>query len=172
MEDEPKRNKRARTETSFGTDFLTYLLEGEPRTFKEAVSSSEELLWKEAIKSEIDSVLQNHTWELVDLPLGCKPLGSKWIFKRKMKADGSIDKCKAKFVIKGYNQREGLDYFDTYSPVTRITSIRMIFVIAALRNLEVYQMDMKTPFLNGDLDEEIYMEQPEGFRSRAKKESL
>ena len=120
-------------------------------------------MWKEAIKSEIDFILQNHTWELVDLPPGCKPLGSKWIFKRKIKADGSIDKYKARLVIKGYNQREGLDYFDTYSPVTRITSIRMILAIAALRNLEVHQMDVKTAFLNGDLDEEIYMEQPEGF---------
>ena len=83
VEDEPRRNKRARAETSFGTDFLTYLLEGEPRTFKEAVSSSERLLWKEAIKSEINSALQNHTWELVDLPLGCKLLGSKWILREK-----------------------------------------------------------------------------------------
>ncbi|WKA11227.1 hypothetical protein VitviT2T_028751 [Vitis vinifera] len=147
----------------------TYMLEssnlwhGEPQTFKEAVNSTEGLMWKEAIKSEIDSILQNHTWELVDLPPGCKPLSSKWIFKRKMKVDGSIDKYKARLVIKGYRQTEGLDYFDTYSPVTRINSIRMVLAIAALRNLEIHQMDVKTAFLNGDLDEEIYMEQPEGF---------
>ncbi|RVW75988.1 Retrovirus-related Pol polyprotein from transposon TNT 1-94 [Vitis vinifera] len=139
------------------------MLEGEPQTFKEAVNSIEGLMWKEAIKSEIDSILQNHTWELVDLPPGCKPLSSKWIFKRKMKVDGSIDKYKARLVIKGDRQTEGLDYFDTYSPVTRINSIRMVLAIAALRNLEIHQMDVKTAFLNGDLDEEIYMEQPEGF---------
>lgn len=103
-------------------------------------------------------MLQNHTWELVDLPPGCKPLGSKWIFKMKMKPDGSIVKYKARLVIKGYRQKEGLDYFDTYSPVTRINSIRMILVIATLRNLEVYQIDVKTAFLNGDLNEEIYVE--------------
>ncbi|GKB53375.1 retrovirus-related pol polyprotein from transposon TNT 1-94 [Tanacetum coccineum] len=80
-----------------------------------------------------------------------------------MKADGTIDKYKAKLVIKGYRQREGLDYFDTYLPITRITSIRMILAIAALRNLEVHQMDVKTTFLNGDLEEEIYMNQPKGF---------
>ncbi|KAH7852065.1 hypothetical protein Vadar_020159 [Vaccinium darrowii] len=137
----PRRSKRARTSTSFGPDFLTYLLESEPRTYKEAVSCPEGPLWKEAIKSEIDSILQNHTWELVDLPPGCKPLGYKWIFKRKMKADGSIDKYKARLVIKGYRQKEGLDYFDTYSPVSRINSIRMIIAIAALRNLEIHQMD-------------------------------
>ncbi|KAD4586033.1 hypothetical protein E3N88_23634 [Mikania micrantha] len=108
-------------------------------------------------------ILQNHTWELVDLPPGCKPLGYRWIFKRKMKADGSIDKYKARLVIKGFRQKEGVDYFDTYSPVTRITSIRLVLAIAALRNLEVHQMDVKTAFLNGDLEEEIYMEQPEGF---------
>ena len=75
-------------------------------------------------------------------------------------ADGSIDKYKARLVVKGYKQKEGLDYFDTYSPVTRITSIRMLIAIAALYNLEIHQMDVKTLFLNGELDEEIYMEQP------------
>ena len=106
---EPRRSKRARTEKSFGPDFLTYMLEGEPQTYKEAVNSTESLMWKEAIKSEIDSIPHNHTWELVDLPSGCKPLSSKWIFKRKRKVDGSIDKYKARLVIKGYRQTEGLD---------------------------------------------------------------
>ena len=160
---EPRRGKRARTSKSFGPDFLTYMLESEPQSYNEAIRSPDGPLWKEAIKSEIDSILQNHTWELVDLPPGCKPLGYKWIFKKKMKTDGTIDKYKARLVIKGYRQKEGLDYFDTYSPVTRITSIRMIIAIAALRDLEIHQMDVKTAFLNGDLNEEIYMEQPEGF---------
>ena len=163
VEDEPPRSKRIRTEKSFGPDFLTYMLESEPQSYKEVVNSLEGSLWKEAIKSEIDSILQNHTWKLVDLPLGSKPLGYKWIFKRKTKTDGTIDKYKARLVIKGYKQKEGLDYFDTYSPVTRVTSIRMVLAIAALRNLEIHQMDVKTAFLNGDLDEEIYMEQPKGF---------
>ena len=87
------------------------------------MSSPEAPYWKEAINDEVESILQNHTWELVDLPLGSKPLGYKWIFKKKMKADGSIDKYKVILVIKGYKQKEGLDYFDTYSPVTRISSI-------------------------------------------------
>ncbi|GKB58909.1 retrovirus-related pol polyprotein from transposon TNT 1-94 [Tanacetum coccineum] len=160
---EPRRSKRARNEKSFGPDFVSFMVENEPTSYREAVTSSEGQQWREAIKSEIDSILQNHTWELVVLPPGCKPLGYKWIFKKKMKADGTIDKYKARLVIKGYRQREGLDYFDTYSPVTRITSIRMIIAIAALRNLEIHQMDVKTAFLNGDLEEEIYMNQPEGF---------
>ena len=139
------------------------MLEDEPQSFKEAMSSPEAPYWKEAINDELESILQNHMWELVDLPPGSKPLGYKWIFKKKMKADGSIDKYKARLVINGYKQKEGLDYFDTYSPVTRISSIRMLIAIAAIHNLEIHQMDVKTTFLNGDLDEEIYMEQPEGF---------
>ena len=139
------------------------MVEREPQTFKEAVTSSEGPQWKEAIKSEMDSILQNHTWELVDLPQGCKPLGYKWIFKKKMKADGTIDKYKARLVIKGYRQKSGLDYFDTNSPVTRITSIRLVLAITSIRSLEVHQMDVKTTFLNGDLVEEIYMEQPERY---------
>ncbi|KAL0366199.1 UNVERIFIED_CONTAM: Retrovirus-related Pol polyprotein from transposon TNT 1-94 [Sesamum radiatum] len=121
-------------------EFLTYVLENEPRTINEALSSPEAPFWKEAINSEIESIMQNHTWELMDLPPGSTPLGCKWILKRKYKADGSIDKYKA-----------------------RITSIRVLIAIAALYDLEIHQMDVKTAFLNGELDEEIYMEQPEGF---------
>ncbi|GJR97833.1 retrovirus-related pol polyprotein from transposon TNT 1-94 [Tanacetum coccineum] len=159
---EPSKAKGKKTRI-VGPDFVSFMVENEPTSYREAVTSSEWQQWKEAIKSEIESILQNNTWELMDLPPGCKPLGYKWIFKKKMKADGTIDKYKARLVIKGYRQREGLDYFDTYSLVTRITSIRMILAIAALRNLEVHQMDVKTEFLNGDLEEEIYMNQPEGF---------
>ncbi|KAL0429715.1 UNVERIFIED_CONTAM: Retrovirus-related Pol polyprotein from transposon TNT 1-94 [Sesamum radiatum] len=132
-------------------------------TINEALSNSEAPFWKEAINSEIESIMQNHTWELVDLPPGSTPLGCKWILKRKYKADGSIDKYKARLVAKGFKQKEGLDFFDTYSPVTRITSIRVLIAIAALYDLEIHQMDIKTAFLNGELDEEIYMEQHEGF---------
>ena len=160
---EPRRSKRASTEKSFGPDFLTYVLKEELQTFKETVNSTESVMWKEAINSEIDSILYNHTWELVDLPPGCKPLSSKWVFKKKQNVDGSIDKYKARLMIKGYKQTKGLDYFDTYSLVTRKKSIRMVLAITTLRNLEVHQMDVKIVFLSGDLDEEIYMEQPEGF---------
>ncbi|CAM8943434.1 unnamed protein product [Rhodiola kirilowii] len=163
--EEPRRSKRARVENSYGPDFVTFMVEAGPPTYNEAISSVDGPIWKEAIKSELDSIMQNHTWELVNLPPGCKPLDSKWIFTKKMKVDGTVEKYKARLVIKGYRQKEGLDYFDTFSPVTRITSIRMIIAIAALRNLEIHQMDVKTAFLNGDLEEEIYMEQPEGCKA-------
>ena len=114
-----RRRKRQRTEKSYGSDFMTYLVEdGDPQTYKDAVTSPDGPMWKEAINNEFDSILQNHTWELVDLPTGCKPLGCKWAFKKKLKTDGTIDKYKARLVIKGYKQQKGLDYFDTYSPVT------------------------------------------------------
>ena len=89
----------------------------------------------------------------MDLPPGSKPLWYKWIFKRKIKANGSIDKYKVRLVVKRYRQKKGLDYFDTYSPVTRITSICMLIAIAALYNLEIHQMDVNIAFLNGDLNE-------------------
>ena len=80
-----------------------------------------------------------------------------------MKPDGTVDKYKARLVVKGYKQKEGLNYFDTYSRVTGITSIRMLIALAAVHDLKIHQMDVKTAFLNRELDEEIYMEQPEGF---------
>ena len=109
--------------------------------------------------------MNNHTWELVDLPPRNKPLGYKWIFKRKLKDYGTIDKYKARLIVKGFRQKKkkGLDYFDTYSPVTRITSIRLLIALAVVYDLQIHQMDVKTTFLNGELEEEIYMEQPEGF---------
>ncbi|KAA0049877.1 retrotransposon protein, putative, Ty1-copia sub-class [Cucumis melo var. makuwa] len=113
------------------------------------MSSPKAPYWKEAVNSEIESIMHNHTWKPVDLPLGSKSLGCKWTFKRKMKTDGSVDKYKARLVAKGYKQQEGLDYFDTYSPVTRITSIHMLIAISALHGFEIHQMEVKTTFLNG-----------------------
>ena len=90
--------------------------------------------------------MENNTWELVDLPSGSKPIGHKWIFKKKLKVDGTTDKFKACLVAKGYRQKEGLDYFGTYSPVSRITSIRTLIAIAAVYNFDIHQMDVKKTF--------------------------
>ncbi|KAB2634313.1 DNA polymerase zeta catalytic subunit-like [Pyrus ussuriensis x Pyrus communis] len=158
---EPRKSKRAKIAKDFDPDFFTFVTEEKPQTYKAALESSEAPYWKEAIQSEIESIMQNNTWELVNLPPGNKPIGHKWIFKRKLRPDGTIDKYKARLVAKGYRQKEGLNYFDTYSPVARITSIRLLIAIASVYNLETHQMDVKTTFLNGELDEEIYMEQPE-----------
>lgn len=160
---ELRRSKRQRVSKDLGKDFITYNIEGDPVTYRDAMASPEAKQWKEAIKSEMDSIVSNATWELIELPPGCSTIGCKWVFKRKLKPDGSVDKFKARLVAKGFKQKEGIDYFDTYSPVTRITTIRVLLALASIYHLEVHQMDVKTAFLNGDLEEEIYMDQPEGY---------
>jgi hypothetical protein len=160
---EPRRSTRVRKETNLGDDFYTFLVDGDPSTYSEAISSPDGPFWKEAINNEIQSIMSNHTWEIVDLPQGAKPIGCKWIFKKKLKSDGSVEKYKARLVAKGYTQKKDFDYFDTYSPVARMTSIRVAIALASIHNLVVHQMDVKIDFLNGDLEEEIYMDQPEGF---------
>ena len=126
------------------------------------ISSCNTLLWKEAIKTQLDSMLKNQTWELVDLPSGAKPIGYKWIFKRKYFPNGSIEKYKARLVAKGFSQKQNVDYFDTFAPITRISSIRILIALASIHKLFIHQMNVKTTFLNGDLEEKIYMLQPEG----------
>ncbi|PNX71449.1 retrotransposon-related protein, partial [Trifolium pratense] len=163
FEREPRRSTRVRKETNLGDDFYIFLVDGDPLTYSEAISSPDGPFWKEAIDNEIHSIMSNHTWEIVDLPQGAKPIGCKWIFKKKLKPDGSVEKYKARLVAKGYTQKKGFDYFDTYSPVARMTSIRVAIALASIHNLVIHQMDVKTAFLNGDLEEEIYMDQPEGF---------
>ena len=177
---EPRKSKRQRIERSFGPDFLTYLVEGDvnnithqtklnlsddsdPATYAEAISSRDAAFWKEAINDEMNSIMSNQTWKLVDLPYGSKPIGCKWIFKRKLNADGSINKYKARLVAKGFKQRHVIDYFDTFAPVARISSICVLLSLASIYKLVVHQMDVKIAFLNGDLEEEVYMEQTEGF---------
>jgi hypothetical protein len=103
----------------------------------------------------MDSILSNGTWELSELPFGCKPIGCKWVFKKKLRTEGTIDKYKARLVAKGYTQKEGEDFFDTFSPVARMTTIRVLQSLAASYGLIVHQMDVKTAFLNGEFDEEI-----------------
>ena len=111
----------------------------------------------------MDSIMSNRTWEVVEYPYGCKPVGCKWVFKKKLRPDGTIEKYKARLVAKGYTQKEGEDFFDTYSPVARLTTIRVLLSLADSHGLIDYQMDIKTTFLNGELDEGMYMEQPVGI---------
>ncbi|GJY48643.1 zinc finger, CCHC-type containing protein [Tanacetum coccineum] len=101
---------------------------------------------KSKLDDEIGSIGKK-TWILSDLPPSCKPLGCKWIFKRKIKVDGTINKFKARLVIQGFRQKEGIDYFDTYALVSRITTIRLLLALAAIHNLVIHQMDVKTSFL-------------------------
>jgi hypothetical protein len=158
-----RKSKRQRVAKSFGNDFIMYLVEDTPTTISEAYSSPDADLWKEAVRSEMESIISNGTWEVIDCPYGYQPIGCKWIFKKKLRPDGTIERYKARLVAKGYTQKEGEDFFGTYSPVARLTTIRILIAVAASYGLIIHQMDVKTAFLNGELDEEIYMDQPEGF---------
>jgi Reverse transcriptase (RNA-dependent DNA polymerase) len=111
-----------------------------------------------AMEEEMESMRSNNIWELVDLPEGRKAIGNKWVLKIKRLADGSIDRYKTRLVAKGYTQQEGIDYEETFSPIMRFTSIRLILAIVISLDLELHQMDVKTAFLNVNLEEEIYME--------------
>ena len=138
-------------------------IEDDPKTFEEAMASRDSIFWKEAVNDEMDSILSNNTWVLVDLPTGSKQIGCKWVFRRKYNTNGLIQTFKARLVAKGFKQREGVDYFDTYAPVIRTTSVHVLLALASIYKLIIHQMDVKTTFLNGDLDEEVYMEQLEGL---------
>ena len=132
----------------------------EPTSVEEAMSDPK---WKEAMISEYDSILKNDTWELVERPEKKKVIGTKWVWKVKYKADGSLEKFKARLVAQGYSQIEGFDVQETFAPTARMTTIRMVIALAASRGWPIYQMDVKSAFLNGHLKEEVYVTQPPGF---------
>ena len=135
----------------------------EPRSIKQALDGPNSKHWSTSTKEEIDSLLENKTWDLTELPPGKNVVGSKWVFKHKRDANGNINRFKARLVAQGYSQEYGLDYDEVFAPVAKFNSIRTVLAIANELDLEVHQMDVKTAFLNGDLDCEIYMKQPEGF---------
>ncbi|KAL0394665.1 UNVERIFIED_CONTAM: hypothetical protein Slati_4432700 [Sesamum latifolium] len=119
--------------------------------------------WLEAIKSEMDSIGSNQVWTLVDPSKGIRPVGCKWVYKHKLGAEGEVTAFKAKLVAEGYTQRHGVDFEEIYSPVAMAKSIRILLAIAAWYDYEIWQMDVKTAFLNGFVEEEIYMDQPKGL---------
>ena len=160
---EPRRSKKARVEKDFGPDYYVFNSKENPQNLKEALTSPYAIFWKEAINDEMEYLISNRTWKLVDLPPSCKTIGCKWVLRKKLKPDGSVDKFKDRLVAKSFKQKDDLDFFDTFSLVTRITSIRLLIAIVAIVYLKIYQMDVKTVFLNGDLEEEIYIDQPKGF---------
>lgn len=135
----------------------------DPLTYEEAIASPNVENWKKAMKSEFDSLISNGTWDLVELPKGKKAINCKWVFKTKFNAHGFVDKYKARTVAKGCAQTYGIDYIETFAPVVRYQSIRLLLATAVKLNLYIRQMDAVTAFLNGELQEEVYMRQPKGF---------
>jgi len=135
---------------------------GEPECYDEACQGEDASKWELAMKEEMKSLISNQTWELAKLPEGKKSLQNKWVFRIKEEHDGS-KRYKARLVVKGFQQKEGIDYTEIYSPVVKLTTIWLVLSIVTTKWLYLEQLDVKTAFLHGDLEEEIYMQQPEGF---------
>ena len=133
----------------------------EPQSYSEAVLHSE---WQKAMASELQALQANGTWTLTTLPTGKIPIGCRWVYKVKLRSDGSIERHKARLVAKGFTQLEGIDYQDTFSPTAKIISVRCLLALAAARGWSLHQMDVNNAFLHGDLAEEIYMSPPPGLQ--------
>lgn len=148
-------------------DFVCFIESDTPETYEQAIASKDKEEWLNAMKREMNSLIENRTWKLSQLPKGRKALPCKWVYRVKTNSDGSIDRYKARLVVKGFNQRKGIDYTQTFSPVTRMATIRSLLSVATEDNLKLIQFDVSTAFLYGDLEEDIYMAQPKGFEEES-----
>ena len=163
----PRRSERVRR-SAIRDDYKVYNIEeshmeDDPTSYEEAMRSARSSEWLEAMKDEMKSMKLNDVWDLEEIPKGAKTVGCKWVYKTKYDSRGNIEKFKARLVAKGFTQREGIDYNETFSPVSCKDSFRIIMALVAHYDLELHQMDVKTAFLNGDLEEKVYMAQPKGF---------
>jgi hypothetical protein len=134
----------------------------EPKSYAEASKFD---CWNKAMQAELTALERTGTWHIVDLPPDVKPIGCRWVYKIKHHADGSIERFKARLVSKGYNQIEGLDYFDTYSPVAKLTTVRTVIALASIHHWVIHQLDVNNVFLHGDLNEDVYMTIPPGVHT-------
>lgn len=138
----------------------------EPKIVRDALEDDD---WYKAMEEEIQQIEKNKTWSLVPRPEDKNVIGTKWVFRNKLDENGQITRNKARLVCKGYAQEEGIDYGETSAPVARMEGVRILLAYAAYKGFKVYQMDVKSAFLNGILEEEVYIEQPEGFDDKNNK---
>ena len=137
---------------------ITIDSEEDPENYKEALEDVDALKWLKAMDREMGSMYSNSVWSLVEAPKVVKLIRCKWIYKRKRRPDGKVETFKARLVAKGYTQKDGVDYEETFSPVAMLKSIRILLAVAASLDYKIWQMDVKTAFLNGSLEEDIYMQ--------------
>ena len=169
-DDGQRRSNRERHPPSRYGEWVT-LVQSEPKEPKnlgEAMASPERSKWQGAVTEELQSLQKHEVWELVELPEGRKAVGNRWVFKVKVNAEGEVERYKARLVAQGYSQKYGSDYNETFSPVVRPESVRMVLAIAAKRGFRVHHMDVNTAFLNGILSDEVYMDQPQGYAVKGK----
>ena len=138
------------------------LIDKEPKCFEEEIKQKD---WVDSMVQEYQSIIKNDVWEIVPRPKDKSVVSPKWIFKTKHSTDGSIQKYKARFIAHRFSQKEGIDYEDTFAPVGRYTSIRTILALASNMKWKLHHMDIATTFLNGLIEEEVYIEQPQGFET-------
>ncbi len=135
----------------------------EPQNIEEALTCENSKKWECAMQEEYNPLMANNTWTLVPLLAGRKPVSCKWVFKIKQGVNGEVEGYKSKLVARGFTQTYKVDYNETFAPVAKFTSICCILALTAFEDTKIHQMDVKMTFLNGELEEEIYMEQPQGF---------
>lgn len=151
--------------TTYPSFIAKFSVDIEPKSYAQ---TAEDPRWVEVMELEIKALEDNHTWEIVTLPTDKRAIGCKWIFKIKYKADGTVDRFKARLVAKSYSKLEGLDYQDTFSPVVKMVTVRVVISLAATRKWSIHQMEVYNAFLQGDLEEEVYMTMPPGFLKTTK----
>lgn len=163
-----RRSSRPHVPNRRYMDYMLLTDGGEPECYDEACQTTDASKWELAMKDEMKSLISNQTWELAELPMGKKALHNKWVYRVKEEHNG-FKRYKARLVVKGFQQKEGVDYTEIFAPVVKLNTIRSVLSIVASEELYLEQLDVKTAFLHGDLDEEIYMHQPEGFSEEGKK---
>lgn len=141
----------------------------DPINFEEAVKSEK---WRNAMDVEMEAIERNGTWELTDLPKDGKKIGVKWVYKTKLNENGEVDKFKARLVAKGYTQQHGVDYTEVFAPVARMETIRLVVALAAQKGWGIYQLDVKSAFLHGELNEEVFVEQPCGYVQKGNEQKV
>lgn len=148
------------TEEVENTTLFCLMADSTPMHFEDAVQDKN---WRQAMDEEMNSIRKNNTWELTTLPKGKQTVTVKWIFKEKKNAKGEVEKYKARLVAKGFSQRAGIDYEEVFAPVARMETIRLVISLAAQQGWKIHQMVVKSAFLNGTLEEEVYVNQPLGY---------